>query len=163
MGIFKWVLVQLPLVICLALMQFTNASATDIPVYKGVLRVLIVADRKGKTLLLHYRTKTRQVLRVGVSGVVMTNSLTQKMTRLPNTSTSLATELDAGDLHADIEYGGLNLTNDSYRVEGSLVVYLAGTQQTRNFSVYMTPRSADRPANSSIDWGINEINGVRHD
>ena len=155
MSIFKWVLVQLPLVICLALVPFTNASATDIPVYKGVLRVLIVAEREGNTLLLQYRTKTRQVLRVGISGVEVTNSLTHKMTRLPDTSASLAAEQDAGDLHADIEYGGLNLTDDSYHVEGSLVVYLAGTQQTRHFSVYMNPRSADRPANSSIDWGID--------
>jgi len=156
MDIFKWVLVQLPLVICLALVPFTHASATDIPVYKGVLRVLIVADSEGNTLLLQYRTKTRQVLRVGVSRVAVTNSLTQKMTRLPDTSESLATELDAGYLHADIEYGGLNLTDDSYRVEGSLVVYLAGAQQTRNFSVYTKSRFADRPANSSIDWGIDK-------
>ena len=155
MDIFKWVLVQLPLVICLALVPFTNTSATDIPVYKGVLRVLIVADREGNTLLLQYRTKTRQVLRVGVSRVAVTNSLTHKVTRLPDTSASLAAKLDAGDLHADIEYGGLNLTDDSYRIEGSLVLYLAGAQQTRNFSVYTKPRSTDRPANSSIDWGID--------
>jgi hypothetical protein len=87
--------------------------------------------------------------------VAVTNSLTHKVTPLPDTSASLAAGLDAGDLHADIAYGGLNLTDDSYRVEGSLVVYLAGSQQTRNFRVYMNPRSAGRPANSSIDWGID--------
>jgi len=155
MDIFRWVLVQLPLLISLALVPFTNASATDIPVYKGVLRVLIVANREGNTLLLQYRTKTRQVLRVGVSSVAVTNSLTQKVTRLPEASASLAAKPDAGYLHADIEYDGLNLTDDNYRVEGSLVMYLAGAQQTRNFSVYTKPRSADRPANSSIDWGMD--------
>lgn len=155
MELFKWVLVQLPLMICLALVPFTNASATDIPVYKGVLRVSIIADREGNKLLLQYRTKTRQVLRVGVSRVVVTNMLTHKLIRLPDTSANLAAGMDAGDLHADIEYGGLNLTDDSYRVEGSLVVFLAGSQQTRNFSVYMNAHSADRPANSSIDWGID--------
>ena len=155
MDLFKRVRVQLPLVICLALVPFTNASATDIPVYKGVLRVLIVTDREGKTLLLQYRTKTRQVLRVGVSQVEVTNSQTHKMIRLPDASASLAAKLDAGDLHADIEYSGLNFTDDNYHVEGSLMVYLAGAQQSRNFSVYTKPFSADRPADSSIDWGID--------
>jgi hypothetical protein len=155
MNIFKWVLVQLPLVMCLVLVPVINVSATDIPMYKGALRVLIVGEREGNTLLLQYRTKTRQVLRVGVRGVAMTNSLTHQVTRLPDASASLAAGLDAGDLHADIEYGGLNLTGDDYRVEGSLVVYLAGAQQTRNFRVYLKPRSAGRPANSSIDWGID--------
>ena len=155
MELFKWVLLQLPLVICLALVSFTNASATDIPVYKGVLRVVMVDGREGNTLLLQYRTKTRQVLRAGVRGVVVTNSLTHKVIRLPDTSANLAVEMDAGDLHADIEYGGLNIADDNYRVEGSLVVYLAGFQQTRNFSVYMNTHSSGRPANSSIDWGVD--------
>ena len=155
MTLFKSVLVQLPLVLCLTLLSLTNASATDVPVYKGVLSVSIVTGRAGDTLLLQYRTKTRQVLRVGVSGVVMTDSLTHKMIRLPDTSASLAAEQEAGDLHADIEYAGLDLTNDGHRVEGSLVVYLAGAQQSRHFSVYTNTRTVGRPANSGIDWGIN--------
>lgn len=155
MKLFKWLLVQAPLMMSLVLLPVINASATDIPVYKGVLRVMIVAEREGDTLLLQYRTKTRQVLRIGVRGVAMTNNLTHQVTRLPDASASLAAGLDAGDLHADIEYGGLNHINDDYRVEGSLVVYLAGAQQTRNFRVYLKPLSASRPANSSIDWGID--------
>ena len=63
MNIFKWLLLQAPLVMSLVLVPVINASATDIPVYKGVLRVLIVPEREGNTLLLQYRTKTRQVLR----------------------------------------------------------------------------------------------------
>ena len=82
--------------------------------------------REGNTLLLQYRTKTRQVLRVGVRRVAMTNNLTRQVTRLPDTSANLTAGLGTGDLHADIEYGGLKHTNDDYRVEGSLVVYLAG-------------------------------------
>jgi len=94
MKLFKLLLVQLPLVMCLVLVPLINASATDIPVYKGVLRVLIVAEREGNTLLLQYRSKTRQVLRVGVRGVAMTNNLTHQLTRLPDASTSLADGLD---------------------------------------------------------------------
>ena len=155
MNILKWVLVQLPVVICLVLVPIINVSATDIPVYKGVLRVLIVAESEGNTLLLQYRTKTRQVLRVGVREVAMTNSLTHQVTRLPDASASLAAGQDAGDLHADIEYGGLSLSDDGYRVEGSLVVYLAGAQQSRNFRVYLNEHAVRRPENSSIDWGID--------
>lgn len=158
MNIFKWLLVQLPLVMSLVLAPVINASATDVAVYKGVLRVMIVAEREGNTLLLQYRTKTRQVLRIEVRGVVVTNNLTHQATQLPDASASIAAGLDAGDLHADIEYDRLNHINEDYRVEGSLVVYLAGTQQTRNFSVYLKPPSASRPsrpANSSIDWGID--------
>ncbi len=155
MNIFKWVQLQLPVVVCQILVPVINVSATDIPMYKGALRVLIVVGREGNTLLLQYRTKTRQVLRVGVREVSMTNSLTHQVTRLPDASASLAAGQDEGDLHADIEYGGLSLSDDGYRVEGSLVVYLAGAQQSRNFRVYLNEQAVRRPENSSIDWGIN--------
>lgn len=155
MGKIKWLLLQLPFVIWLALAPFINVGATEVPVYKGVLKVLIVSGREGDALFLQYRTKTRQVLRIGISDVVMTDSLTHKMNRLPDTTASIAAGLVAGDLHADIEYGGLDLTSDGYRVEGNLVVYLAGAQQTRYFSVYTNARSVDRPVNSNIDWGVD--------
>jgi hypothetical protein len=132
-----------------------NAVATDIPAYKGVLRVLLVDGRVGNKLLLQYRTKTRQVLRVGIRGAAITNNESNRVIRLPNVTASITAGLDAGELHADIEYDGLNLTHDDYRVDGSLTVYLAGTQQTRNFRVYLKPRSVSRPANSSINWGID--------
>jgi hypothetical protein len=155
MNIFKWLLVQATLAMSLVLVPIINASATDIPVYKGVLRVLLVAEREGNTLLLQYRTKTRQVLRVGVRGVVMSNNLSHRVIRLPDATASTTAVPYAGDLHADIEYSRLNLTDDDYLVEGILVVYLAGAQQTRKFRVYLKPRSASRPANSSIDWEID--------
>jgi hypothetical protein len=106
-------------------------------------------------VLLQYRTKTRQVLRVGVREVAISNNSTQQVTRLPDASASLAAGLDEGDLHADIEYSGLNLSDDGYRVEGSLVVYLAGAQQSRNFRVDLNEQPVRRPKNSSIDWGID--------
>jgi hypothetical protein len=155
MNIFKWLPVQLALMTCLVLAPVINASATEVPVYKGVLRVVIVAEREGNTLLLQYRTKTRQVLHIEARGVVLTNNLTHQAIPLPDASASLAAGLDGGDLHADIKYDGVNYINEDYRVEGRLVEYLAGTQQTRSFSVYLKNPSASRPANSSIDWGID--------
>lgn len=155
MNIFKWVRVQLPVLMCLVLVPVINVSATDVPVYKGVLRVSIVAGHEGNTLLLQYRTKTRQVLRVGVREVSITNSLTQQVIRLPDALARLAAGQDEGDLYADIEYGGLRLSDNGYRVEGSLVVYLAGAQQSRNFRVDLNEQAVRRPENSSIDWGIN--------
>ena len=149
------VLTQLILLISLLLTAATNAGATNIPMYKGVLTVLKVAGYEGDTLLLQYHTKTRQVLRVGVRGLTITNRRTQRVTRLPDASANLAAEPRAGELVADIEYDGLKLADDDYRVEGNMTVYLAGMQQSRNFRVYLKPRRNGRPANSGIDWGLD--------
>jgi hypothetical protein len=124
--------------------------------------VLPVTTRAGDTLLLQYRTRTREVLRVGYQRVVIINERTHRVTRLPDAATRLATVLDAGYLHADIEYDGLNLAGNNYRVEGRITVFLAGRQQSRNFRAYLDPDPAGRPPDSSIDWGMQRP-ATRHD
>ena len=153
---FNWLSAQLALLLCLAMMPAINAIAKDIPVYKGMLSVSIVDDGEGSSLLLQYLTKTRQVLRVGVRGLVMINNRTHRVLRLPDASASIAPGQVAGYLHADIDYDELELAGDDYRVEGSLTVYLAGYQQSRSFTVYLRQDAPGRPANSSIDWGIHD-------
>ena len=152
----NYLLVQVTLLFCLVLAPTVDVNARDIPVYKGMLRVLSMAEREGNTLLLQYRTRTREVLRVRAHRVVVINNRTRRAMRLPDTSADLARGHVAGYLHADMEYNHLDLAGDDYRVEGSLTVYLATGQQTRNFRAYLKPDTAERPANSSIDWGGGE-------
>ena len=129
-----------------------NAEAADIPVYKGELRVQIHTQHARDTLLLQYRTKTSEVVRLGVTGLTMINTATKQAIRLEDRSTGPAGRVEEGYLITDIVYPGLSLGGDEYRIDGSLVVYLAGSQQSRNFSIYLQPESSRKPPASGIDW-----------
>lgn len=155
MNRFSRQLPRLALLLCLVLISTINVSAKDIPVYKGTLRVTLLDEGEGSTLLLQYLTKTREVLRIGVSDAVMINNMTRRVIRLPDITTSIAPDQKAGYLYADIEYGDLELSGDNYRVEGNLTVYLARGQQSRHFRIYLNHGPVERPANSTIDWGID--------
>jgi len=88
---------------------------------------------------------------------MVTNMKTYKSYRLQDRAASLVNQVDnEGYWTTDILYNGLNLTNDSHRVEGRATLYLIGSQQSRNFNVYLRPERTWEPSQSTIDWGIGE-------
>lgn len=143
------------LIISLYISPQINADETDILVYKGELRFVLPADEESGSMLIQHRSKTRDVVRIVIDGLKITSTSTNNYTRLPNRTASLVNHIDnEGYWITDILYDGLNLANDSYRVEGRATLFLIGSVQTRNFNVYLRPKLYDWPSNSSIDWGV---------
>jgi len=143
------------LIVSLYISPQINADETDILVYKGELRFVLPADEERDSMLIQHRSKTRGVVRIVIDGLKITSTSTNEYTRLPNRTASLVNHIDnEGYWITDILYDGLNLANDSYRVEGRATLFLIGSVQTRNFNVYLRPKSYDWPSNSSIDWGV---------
>lgn len=131
------------------------ADTTDILVYKGELRFVLPADQERDSLLIQYRSRTRNVVRIVIDGLTVTSTSTNKYFRLRDRNATLTNHIDNdGYWTTDILYSGLNLANDSYRVEGRASLFLIGSQRTRNFNVYLRPESYDWPTNSLIDWGL---------
>lgn len=132
------------------------ADTTAIQVYKGELRISFPQQQARDSLLIQYRSKTREVVRIGIDRPVLTNTTTNKPTRLQDQAASLSNRIDhEGYWITSILYDDLNLGNDNYRIEGRLMLYLHGSQRTRNFNVYIKPESGRRPPGSTIDWGEN--------
>jgi hypothetical protein len=143
------------LIVSLYISPQINADETDILVYKGELRFVLPADEERDSMLIQHRSKTRGVVRIVIDGLKITSTSTNEYTRLPNRTASLVNHIDnEGYWITDILYDGLNLANDSYRVEGRATLFLIGSVQTRNFNVYLRPKSYDWSSNSSIDWGV---------
>ena len=116
------------------------ADITDILVYKGELRFVLPVDQARDSMLIQHRSKTRDIVRIVIDRLMVTNMETYKSYRLQDRTTSLANQVDnEGYWTTDILYNGLNLTNDSHRVEGRATLYLIGSQQSRNFNVYLRP------------------------
>ena len=116
------------------------ADITDILVYKGELRFVLPVDQTRDSMLIQHRSKTRDIVRIVIDRLMVTNMETYKSYRLQDRTTSLANQVDnEGYWTTDILYNGLNLTNDSHRVEGRATLYLIGSQQSRNFNVYLRP------------------------
>ena len=135
----------------------TYADITDILVYRGELRFVLPVDQARDSMLIQYRTKTRDVVRIVVDRLMVTNMGTHKSYRLQDRTASLVNQVDnEGYWTTDILYNGLNLTNDSHRVEGRATLYLIGSQQSRNFNVYLRPERTWEPSTSTIDWGTVE-------
>jgi hypothetical protein len=134
-----------------------TADTTDILVYKGELRfVLPVDERARESLLIQHRSKTRNVLRIAIQGLTVTNMDTYEHVRLPDRSAALMNNVDNdGYWITDFVYDDLKFTNASHRVEGRAILYLSGSQRTRNFNVYLRPETYWEPSRSSIDWGID--------
>ena len=108
-------------------------------------------------MMIQYRSKTRDVLGIVIDGLTITNTDTRQYLRLPDRTARLVNNLDdEGYWITDILYDGLDLVNESYRVEGRATLYLIGSQRTRNFNVYLRPESYDWPSQSSIDWGLDD-------
>ena len=157
MKMIRWVVVNVLVVAGLCCMPVMNAGAVDIQVYKGELRILAPDQQARNSLLIQYRSKTREVVRIGISGLVLTNTTTKELIRLDDRSASLVNRIDHdGYWNTDISYDDLDLGVDNYRIEGSLTQYLIGSQRTRNFSVYLKPQSSSKPPDSTIDWGISD-------
>lgn len=156
MKMFRNVIVNLLAAAGLCFMPLTNVAATDLQVYKGQLRILVPDEQLRDSLLVQYRSKTREVVRIGISGLSLTNTETNEVTRLPDHSAGLENRIDHdGFWNTDILYEDLNLGGENYRIEGILTLNLVGSQRTRNFSVYLHHESSKRPPDSSIDWGIS--------
>ena len=133
------------------------ADITDILVYRGELRFVLPVDQERNSMLIQYRTKTRNVVRIFIDRLMVTNMGTHKSYRLQDRTASLVNQVDnEGYWTTDILYNGLNLTNDSHRVEGRATLYLIGSQRSRNFNVYLRPERTWEPSHSTIDWGTVE-------
>ena len=133
------------------------ADITDILVYRGELRFVLPVDQARDSMLIQHRSKTRDIVRIVIDRLMVTNMETYKSYRLQDRAASLVNQVDnEGYWTTDILYNGLNLTNDSHRVEGRATLYLIGPQQSRNFNVYLRPERTWEPPHSTIDWGIGE-------
>ena len=144
------------LIISLLISSQICADTTDILVYKGELRFVLPVDEARDSMLIQYRSKSRKVLRIAIEGLTVTNMDTYRYVRLPDRSAKTMNNVDGdGFWTTDILYNSLNLANESHRVEGQLILYLAGSQRTRRFSVYLRPETIWEPSHSSIDWGLD--------
>ena len=143
-------------IISLLIAPQIHADSTDILVYKGELRfVLPVDERAREAMLIQHRSKTRNVLRVAIDGLTVTNMDTYEYVKLPDRSAQLMNDVDKdGYWVTDFRYDELKFANASHRVEGRVTLYLNGSQRSRNFNVYLRPRSYWEPSQSSIDWGV---------
>jgi hypothetical protein len=146
-----WVLTTVLVMQCL--LPAIDAVAADVQVYKGELRISTLDQQGGNTLSIIYRTKTREVLRIGIQGLVVTDIKTGKLTRLEDRSVSLADRVEDGYWNTEILYEGLHPADAGYRVQGRVTTYLVGSQQTRNFSVELKSQDSSRSHGSNIDWG----------
>ncbi len=133
------------------------ADITDILVYRGALRFALPVDQARDSMLIQHRSKTRDIVRIVIDRLMVTNMETHKSYRLQDRTASPVNQVDnEGYWTTDILYNGLNLTNDSHRVEGRVTLYLIGSQRSRNFNVYLRPERTWEPAHSTIDWSIGE-------
>ena len=87
---------------------------------------------------------------------MMTNVLTKETIRLHDRIVRRASNLDGGYWNTEITYDDLKLGSNDYRVEGRLLLYLVGSQRTRDFLVYLKPESSSAPISSTIDWRSND-------
>jgi hypothetical protein len=134
-----------------------NAYTVALQVYKGELGFVVPAEQEGDSLLIRYRSKTREVVRIAINGLALTNTTTNEVTRLHDQAASLSNHYDKeGYWVTDVSYSDLSLGNDNYRIQGRLTLYLIGSQRTRNFSVYLKPEASKKPPNSTIDWGVGD-------
>lgn len=141
----------------LLLVPMLCATAADIAVYKGQLRITAPDRQTDKPLRLQYRSKTREVVRIAVNDLSLTDTGTKEVITLPERTASLANHYDhEGYWTTDINYENLDLAGDNYRVEGRLTLYLLDSQRSRNFSSYLKPAVGIKPNDSSIDWGLDD-------
>ena len=156
MKLFRTTVVSLLVIAGLPSASMVHAEAAAIPVYKGELKVLVPDRQSRDSLLIRYRSKTREVVRIGINGLVLTNTATKEVIRLQDQSASLSNRYDQeGYWNTNINYTGLELGNDDYQIQGRLTLFLAGSQRTGSFNVYLKTESGGKPPGSTIDWGVN--------
>ena len=156
MKIFRSMAVNLLVIAGLLFVSVVHADSAAIQVYKGELRI-IVPDRQARdALLIRYRSKTREVVRIGINGLALTNTATKEVISLHDQSASLSNRYDQeGYWNTDIYYNDLDLGDDNYQIQGRLTLYLVGSQRTRSFKVYLKTESGEKPPGSTIDWNEN--------
>ena len=140
----------------LLIVPMLYAGATDIAVYKGQLRITPPDRQAEKPLRIQYRSRTREVVRIAVNDLSLTDTGTKEVISLPDRTASLANHYDhEGYWTTDISYDNLDLAGNNYLVEGMLRLYLIDSQRSRKFSAYLKPAGGIRPHDSSIDWGLD--------
>lgn len=155
LNLIRTLTVSIFLIVSFYISPQINADETDILVYKGELRFVLPADEEHDSMLIQHRSRTRGVVRIVIDGLKVTSTSTNTYIRLPDRIASQVNYIDnEGYWITDILYDGLNLANESYRVEGRATLFLIGSVRTRNFNVYLRPKSYDWPSNSSIDWSV---------
>lgn len=156
MEIFRSMAVNLLVIAGLLFVPVVHADTAAIQVYKGELRI-IVPDRQARdSLLIRYRSKTREVVRIGINGLALTNTATKEVIRLQDQSASLSNRYDQeGYWNTDINYSDLELGNDDYQIQGMFTLFLAGSQRTGSFKLYLKTESGGKPPGSTIDWGVD--------
>lgn len=153
----KAVVVNLLIIIGLLAASGMHAETVDIRVYKGELRFVFPAQQADNSMLVRYRSKTREVVRIAVDRLVLINTRTNRVISLRDKSARLANRYDReGYWVTDIHYSDVNLGDDVYRLEGRLRLYLVDSQRSRNFGVYLNADARRKPADSSIDWGLGD-------
>jgi hypothetical protein len=156
MKIFRSLAVKLLAIAGLLFVSVVHADPAAIKVYKGELRIIVPDRQTRDSLLIRYRSKVREVVRIGIKDLALTNAATKKVIRLHDQSASLSNRYDEqGYWNTDIYYNDLELGNDNYRIKGRLTLYLIGSQRTRSFNTYLRAESGVKPTDSSIDWGVN--------
>jgi len=147
--------VCVPVMVSLLVSSQIHADMTDILVYKGELRFVLPVDQARDSMLIQYRTKSRKVLSIAIAGLTVTNMDTYRYVRLPGRSARVMNDVDdEGYWTTDILYNGMQFANESHRVEGTIILYLNGSQRSRKFNVYLRPETVWDPSQSSIDWGV---------
>ena len=155
MKIFRIMAVKLLVIAGLLFVSVVHADTAAIQVYKGELRIIVPERQARDSLLIQYRSKTREVVRTGINDLALTNTATKEVIKLLDQSASLSNRYDhEGYWNTDIHYSGLNLGNDNYRIHGRLTLYLAGSQRTKDFGVYLKSDAVTKPHDSTIDWGL---------
>jgi len=157
MNITQRVAVNLLFIFGFCFASAVYADMADIPVYKGELRIIVPDKQSRNSLTIRYRSKTREVIRIALDDLRLTNMRTKRVINLPDQSASLMNRIDhEGHWNTDVMYDNLNLGQDDYRIEGRLTLYLVGSQRTSDFSAYLEPQASSRPVDTSIDWGLGD-------
>ena len=140
---------------CLYHASALRAGEVALQVHKGELRILMPGQQRD-SLLIRYRAKNREVMRIKVAELELTNTTTKEVTRLPDQSAGPGNRIDQeGYWIIDLQYAGLQLAADNYRVSGKLTQYLSDSQRSRDFTIYLQAETASKPADSTIDWGVD--------
>jgi len=151
---FRQKLANLLLIAGLLLAPAVHADTAVIGVYKGELNIIVPHQHIRDSLLIRYRSKTREVVRIAVNRLTLINARTKQVINLRDQSARLSNRYDhEGFWNTDIYYSDLSLGHDNYRIQGVLTLYLHGSQRTGDFSAYLKPDAGIKPHDSSIDWG----------
>ena len=152
---FRHKLANLLVIAGLLLAPAVHAETAVIRVYKGELNIIVPDQHTRDSLLIRYRSKTREVVRIAVNRLALINTRTKQVINLRDKSASLSNRYDhEGFWNTDIYYSDVGLGHDNYKIQGILTLYLPGSQRTGDFSAYLKTTAGSKPHDSSIDWGL---------